>query len=102
MFFTIVHQEKTIRLINMKEDVPGEAGGSKGNRLEKITLFDNSGVLKLSVSSSKLFLLISEAVVKGDNVAYPTAGTVGEGRTSNYKVLKVNNLTGRVEFYNEN
>ena len=55
-----------------------------------------------TVSSSKLFLLISEAVVKGDNVAYPTAGTVGEGRTSNYKVLKVNNLTGRVEFYNEN
>lgn len=54
-----------------------------------------------TVSSSKLFLLVSEAVIKGDNVTYPTAGTVGEGRTSNYKVLKVNNLTGRVEFYNE-
>ncbi len=60
MFFTIVHQEKTIRLINMKEDVPGEAGGMKGNRLEKITLFDNSGVLKLSVSSSQLYYIESD------------------------------------------
>ena len=50
------------------------------------------------VGSSKLFLLISEAEVKGDFVSYPTAGSIGKGRTSNYKVLKVNNLTGRVEF----
>ena len=51
------------------------------------------------VSTSKLYLLVSEAVVEGDDIKYPTAGTNGSGRTSNYKVLKINNLTGRVEFY---
>ena len=49
----------------------------------------------------KLFLLVSEAVVEGDSISYPTAGTQGSNRTSNYKVLKINNLTGRVEFYDE-
>ena len=49
-------------------------------------------------SSSKLYLLVSEAVIDGDDIKYPTAGKTGSGRTSNYKVLKVNNLTGRVEF----
>lgn len=49
-------------------------------------------------STSKLYLLVSEAVVDGDDIRYPTAGKAGNGRTSNYKVLKVNNLTGRVEF----
>ena len=51
-----------------------------------------------TVGSSKIFLLVSEAVVEGDNIRYPTAGTGGNNRTSNYRVLKVNNLTGRVEF----
>ena len=60
MFFTIVHQEKTIRLINMKEDLPDDVEAQKGNRLEKITLFDNSGVLKLSVSSSQLYYIESD------------------------------------------
>ena len=50
---------------------------------------------------NNLFLLVSEASVDGDAVRYPTAKTVGDGRTSNYKVLKVNKLTGRVEFYDE-
>ena len=53
------------------------------------------------VSSAKLYLLISEATVDGDSIVYPTAGVTGSNRTSNYKVLKVNNLTGRVEFYDE-
>lgn len=53
------------------------------------------------VGGKKLYLLVSEAVVEGDNIKYPTAGTSGSNRTSNYKVLKINNLTGRVEFYDE-
>jgi len=53
------------------------------------------------VGGKKLFLLVSEAVVEGDDIKYPTAGTLGSNRTSNYKVLKINNLTGRVEFYDE-
>lgn len=51
-----------------------------------------------TVGGAKLYLLVSEAVVDGSNIKYPTAGTSGSNRTSNYKVLKVNNLTGRVEF----
>ena len=50
---------------------------------------------------SKLYLLVSEALIEGTAVTYPTAkGTTGDDRytTSNYKVLKINNLTGRVEF----
>ena len=51
------------------------------------------------VGGSKIYMLVSEAVIEGDDVRYPTAGTSGDKRTSNYKVLKLNNLTGRVEFY---
>ena len=50
------------------------------------------------VGGKKLYLLISEAVVNGEDITYPTARQIGAGRTSNYKVLKINNLTGRVEF----
>ena len=53
----------------------------------------------LSFGNARLFLLVSEAVVEGDVVKYPTANTSGNGRTSNFKVLRVNNVTGRVEFY---
>ena len=50
------------------------------------------------VGSSKYYLLVSEAIVEGDAITYPTANTTGGNRTSNYRVLRVNNLTGRVEF----
>lgn len=46
----------------------------------------------------KIYLLVSEAVVNGEDIKYPTATVTGSNRTSNYKVLKINNLTGRVEF----
>ena len=45
---------------------------------------------------SKLYLLVAEAVVEGDKITYPNGGNAS---TTNYKVLKVNNLTGRVEFF---
>lgn len=54
-----------------------------------------------TAGNSKLYLLITEAVVNGDAVVYPSAGTTGGNRSANYLVLKVNNLTGRVEYGNE-
>ena len=42
--------------------------------------------------TSKLYLVFSEAVVDGVNIKYPNPNT-------NFKVLKINELTGRVEFY---
>lgn len=64
LVFTVVHQEKIIRLINMKENddqspASGDLTTSK-TPLEKITLFDNSGVLKLSVSGSDLYYIESD------------------------------------------
>lgn len=50
------------------------------------------------VGDYKLYLLVSEAVANGESITYPTATVTGSNRTSNYKVLKINNLTGRVEF----
>ena len=47
---------------------------------------------------SKLYLLVSEALIEGTAVTYPTAQSSGDNSTANYRVLKVNNLTGRVEF----
>lgn len=63
LIFTIVHQEKIIRLINMREnDDPVSDSGELPAKtpLEKITLFDNSGVLKLSVSGSDLYYIESD------------------------------------------
>ena len=64
LVFTIVHQEKIIRLINMKEnDDPSSSAADDipaKTPLEKITLFDNSGVLKLSVSGSDLYYIESD------------------------------------------
>ena len=53
------------------------------------------------VGGSKLYLLISEAEINGDDIVYPSAGGAGLNRTANYLVLKVNNLTGRVEYFDE-
>ena len=61
LVFTVIHQKNIIRLINMKEEaapeVPGQPAESPS---EKITLFDNSGVLKLSISSSDLYYIESD------------------------------------------
>ena len=50
------------------------------------------------VGSSKLYLLVSEALIEGNSVTYPTASAAASDSTANYRVLKVNYLTGRVEF----
>jgi len=59
MFFTIIDQNRTIRLMNMQdvvtEETPEESAGE-----QKFTLFDNNGVLKLSVSSANLYYVESD------------------------------------------
>lgn len=57
MFFAIVDMNKTIRLMNTN-DVVTDDSANKG--IQKITLFDNSGVMKLSVSLSNLFYIESD------------------------------------------
>ncbi len=52
-------------------------------------------------SGAKIYLLVSEAEINGDEIGYPSAGGAGLNRTANYLVLKVNNLTGRVEYFDE-
>ena len=54
MFFTIIDQNRTIRLMNM-HDVVTEETPVDGATGQKFTLFDNNGVLKLSVSSANLY-----------------------------------------------
>lgn len=58
MFFTIIDKNKTIRLMNYKSVVSDEPVAPKDE--QKITLFDNSGVLKLSVSLSNLYYIESD------------------------------------------
>jgi prepilin-type N-terminal cleavage/methylation domain-containing protein len=50
------------------------------------------------IGTARLYLLVSEALIEGDSITYPTAQSSGSNSTANYRVLKVNNLTGRVEF----
>lgn len=50
-----------------------------------------------TVGTSKLYLVISEMSHNGDAIVYPSTGKNDE--TDSYLVLKVNNLTGRVEYY---
>ena len=50
-----------------------------------------------TVGGSKLYFLISETAVNGSDIAYPSTGQ--SGKTANYMILRVNNLTGRVEYY---
>ena len=59
MFFTIVDQNRTIRLMNMQDVVTEEAPGD-ADTTQKFTLFDNNGVLKLSVSSANLYYVESD------------------------------------------
>ena len=51
------------------------------------------------IGNGKCYLLISEARVGADDsIAYPAAVTVGPGRSANNIVLKLNKLTGIVEY----
>ena len=59
MFFTIIDQNRTIRLMNM-QDVVTEETPAEGATDQKFTLFDNNGVLKLSVSSANLYYVESD------------------------------------------
>ena len=58
MVFTIINQDKTIRLMNMKDVVSDVAPTVP--RSEVINLFDNNGSLKLSVSSNNLYYIESD------------------------------------------
>ena len=59
MFFTIIDQNRTIRLMNM-QDVVTEDTPEETATVQKFTLFDNNGVLKLSVSSANLYYVESD------------------------------------------
>ena len=59
MFFTIIDQNRTIRLMNM-QDVVTEESPEEASTVQKFTLFDNNGVLKLSVSSANLYYVESD------------------------------------------
>jgi len=62
MYFIITHQEKTIRLMNLRnvpDDTPSGSVAPEDN-LQKITLFDNSGSLKLSVDARDLYYIESD------------------------------------------
>jgi len=59
MFFTIIDQNRTIRLMNM-QDVVTEETPEEAATAQKFTLFDNNGVLKLSVSSANLYYVESD------------------------------------------
>lgn len=56
MFFTIVEKNRTIRLMRCNNVISDE----ERRRDSKITLFDNSGALKLSVSTSNLYYIESD------------------------------------------
>ncbi len=58
MFFALVDKNKTIRLMNTNDVVSDEPSTMKDAR--KITLYDNSGVMKLSVSLSHLYYIESD------------------------------------------
>lgn len=58
MYFAIIDKNRTIRLMNYGNVVSDE--NLPVSKLEKITLFDNNGSLKLSVSSSNLYYIESD------------------------------------------
>lgn len=57
MYFAILDKNNTIKLMNCKEVVQDE---SEMPRDTRITLFDNNGAMKLSVSSASLFYIESD------------------------------------------
>ena len=58
MYFTIMEKNRTIRLMNSPEVVSDEPVSSEPE--DKITLFDNSGALRLSVRTSNLYYIESD------------------------------------------
>ncbi len=58
MYFAIEDKNKTIRLMNTNEVVSDEPESVKG--VQKVTLYDNSGVMKLSVRLANLFYIESD------------------------------------------
>ena len=59
MFFAIIDKNKTIRLMNTHDVVTDEVP-EPGHDSRKVTLYDNSGVMKLSVSLDNLFYIESD------------------------------------------
>ena len=58
LYFTIIDKNRTISLMNCTNVVSDELSASKPE--DKITLFDNSGALKLSVRTSNLYYIESD------------------------------------------
>lgn len=59
MYFAIIDKNNTIRLLNYENVVTDEPIKS-GTQMNKITLFDNSGALKLSLSPDNLYYIESD------------------------------------------
>ena len=59
MYFAIIDKNNTIRLMNY-ENVVTDEPQKADTSLKKITLFDNSGTLKLSVSPDNLYYIESD------------------------------------------
>ncbi len=58
MYFAIIDRDNTIRLINYKNVVSDES--SEEVKDKKVTLFDNNGTLKMSLSLSRLLYIQSD------------------------------------------
>ena len=58
MYFAIIDKNNTIRLMNYENVVTDEPVRSSNN--QKITLFDNSGTLKMSISPENLYYIESD------------------------------------------
>ena len=59
MYFAIIDKNNTIRLMNYENVVTDEPPKSE-DQMQKITLFDNSGTLKLSLSPDNLYYIESD------------------------------------------
>ena len=59
MYFTIIDKNKTIQLMNYENIVTDEVP-KNGQPLKKITLFDNNGALRMSVSLENLYYIQSD------------------------------------------
>ena len=59
MYFAIIDKNNTIRLMNYENVVTDEPVKSE-NSMQKITLFDNSGALKLSLNIENLYYIESD------------------------------------------
>lgn len=59
MYFAIIDKNKTIRLLNYENIVTDEAPKHE-TQLQKITLYDNSGTLKMSINVDNLYYVESD------------------------------------------